>query len=94
MTLPDVDRASEADRDAGVEVEAVELVDQPDLVAVRGTRRAVGRRQGQPPTRDLAAVDDGGAVRRADHERGRRGGIAGDDPAVTSNAVNAKTPQP
>ena len=89
---PDVDRGSEADRDAGVEVEAVQLVDQPDLVAVGG--RAVQSGIGSASRRPVTWVPSA-TVERSDGLITSGASAAGSqatNPAVTSSAVNEHLP--
>src|ERR1700737_1933723 len=52
----DVDRAAERDRETRVEVEAVECVDDPEDLAVRGTYCAVGQRKVDLKSRNVSWV--------------------------------------
>ena len=75
-----VDVRVELHGQARVEVEAVELVEQPDGVAVGAALLAVGPRQVDAPAGELGGVRDGQRVGREDrHGAGgrRRGGCGG-----------------
>ena len=67
-----VDHAREAERDAGVEVEAVQLGEQTQVVADRASRNAGRGRIRQPAPGPLGAVGNGEPV---GGERARRRGV-------------------
>src|SRR5712692_6109362 len=60
----DVDRAAERDRKTRVKVEAVECVDDPEDVAVRGTYRAVGQGKADLESRNVGWIWNGKSVAR------------------------------
>ena len=67
-----VDRAREAERNAGVEVEAVQLGDETQVVADRASRTAGRERIRQPASGPLGVVGNGEPV---GGERARRRGV-------------------
>ncbi len=59
-----VERAAERDRQARLDIETVERVDDADVVVVRRVRGAVGQREVDPPAGELVRIGDRESVAR------------------------------